>query len=179
MERFLDRHQVLKPDPGIVARKEKAQAHRRIEKLIDRTLHKRKKLEIRTQATSQGAGDIAVSRPPNKVEWRKTNIGGFGVMPHSVLEETMHGETGFALHHAFVPARAASAPGVVPIVAARKQTQHEGTTFHTIVPAKGNNKKYEHVQAGQHVKDREAQRTLESGAHVHPGLMAHRMLGMK
>ena len=173
MERFLHRHQVLKPDPGTVARTQKAKAHRRVEKLIDKTLHKRKKLETRSQAVAQGVGDIAVSRPGNLFEWRTTDIRGAAAHPHSIIQETMPGQTGFALHRAFVAARAPR-----PSVPGRKM-QPEGTTFHNTVAAKGNNKKYVLVQSGQQTKDAEAQRTLVNSAHVHPGLMAHRMLGVK
>ena len=173
MERFLHRHQVLKPDPGTVARTQKAKAHRRVEKLIDATLHKRRKLEIRTKAVAQGVGDITVSRPGNRFEWRTTDIRGATAAPHTIIQETMPGQTGFALHHAFVAARAPR-----PSVPGRK-LQPEGTTFHVVVPAKGNNAKHALVQAGQQTKDAEAQRTLTNAPLVHPGLMSHRMLGLK
>ena len=178
MERFLHRHQALKPDPGIVARTQKAKAHRRVEKLIDATLHKRKKLETRSQAVAQGVGDIAASRPGDVFEWHTKDIHGSSA-GHTIIRETMPGQTGSALHHAFVPARSASAPGVVPKITERKNTQPEGTTFHVVIPAKGNNAKYRLVQAGQQTKDAEAQRTLVNSAHVHPGLMWYRMLGIK
>ena len=48
MERFLVRNQVPKPDPGIADRAAKAKKHRKLEKLIDATLFKRKKLEKRS-----------------------------------------------------------------------------------------------------------------------------------
>ena len=47
MERFLVRNQVPKPDPGIVNRAAKAKKHRKLEKLADATIYKRKKLETR------------------------------------------------------------------------------------------------------------------------------------
>ena len=48
MERFLVRNQVPKPDPGIVNRAAKAKQHRKLEKIVDATLHKRRKLETRS-----------------------------------------------------------------------------------------------------------------------------------
>jgi hypothetical protein len=48
MERFLVRNQVPKPDPGIANRAAKAKQHRKIEKIVDATLYKRKKLETRS-----------------------------------------------------------------------------------------------------------------------------------
>ena len=48
MERFLVRNQVPKPDPGIVNRAAKAKQHRKLEKIVDATLYKRKKLETRS-----------------------------------------------------------------------------------------------------------------------------------
>ena len=48
MERFLVRNQVPKPDPGIANRAAKAKQHRKLEKLADSTLHKRRKLETRS-----------------------------------------------------------------------------------------------------------------------------------
>ena len=48
MERFLVRNQVPKPDPGIVNRAAKAKQHRKLEKIVDSTLHKRRKLETRS-----------------------------------------------------------------------------------------------------------------------------------
>ena len=47
MERFLVRNQVPKSDPGIVNRAAKAKKHRKIEKIVEATLYKRKKLETR------------------------------------------------------------------------------------------------------------------------------------
>ena len=48
MERFLVRNQVPKPDPGIVNRAAKAKQHRKLEKIADSMLHKRRKLETRS-----------------------------------------------------------------------------------------------------------------------------------
>ena len=48
MERFLVRNQVPKPDPGIVNRAAKAKKHRKIEKIVEATLYKRRKLETRS-----------------------------------------------------------------------------------------------------------------------------------
>ena len=48
MERFLVRNQAPKPDPGIVNRAAKAKQHRKLEKIVDATLHKRRKLETRS-----------------------------------------------------------------------------------------------------------------------------------
>ena len=48
MERFLVRNQVPKPDPGIVNRAAKAKQHRKLEKIVDAALHKRRKLETRS-----------------------------------------------------------------------------------------------------------------------------------
>ena len=48
MERFLVRNQVPKPDPGIVNRAAKAKQHRKLEKIVESTLYKRKKLETRS-----------------------------------------------------------------------------------------------------------------------------------
>ena len=45
MERFLVRNQVPKPDPGIVNRAAKAKKHRKLEKLADATIYKRKYLK--------------------------------------------------------------------------------------------------------------------------------------
>ena len=48
MQRFLVRNQVPKPDPGIVNRAAKAKKHRKIEKIVEATLYKRRKLETRS-----------------------------------------------------------------------------------------------------------------------------------
>ena len=48
MERFLVRNQIPKPDPGIVNRAAKAKQRRKLEKIVDSTLYKRKKLDTRS-----------------------------------------------------------------------------------------------------------------------------------
>ena len=48
MQRFLVRNQAPKPDPGIVNRAAKAKKHRKIEKIVEATLYKRRKLETRS-----------------------------------------------------------------------------------------------------------------------------------
>jgi hypothetical protein len=177
METFLKRHQVEKADPGVEGRKAKAKAHRRIEKLIDKTLFKRKRLETRTTALAQGPGDIATSRLPGVVKWRTGNdIHGHPVAPKTILEETLPGDpTGFALHHTHLPIRrpTPSFPN------GRTTEQLPGTRFFKhVIGGHKNAKKYEDVQVGQHLKDLEAKRSLENPK-IHPGLMTRHMLGIK
>ena len=99
MERFLVRNQVPKPDPGIVNRAAKAKKHRKIEKIVDATLYKRKKLETR----SAFLHDHEIQEPTIG----HTNITG--------LRGTLHREPGggahgnlrtFAVGKAGIPARA-------------------------------------------------------------------------
>ena len=83
MERFLVRNQVPKPDPGIVNRAAKAKQHRKLEKIVDSTLRKRRKLETR----SAFLHDYEVEEPT--VE---TKRGGLVSYPYNVRKGGEYGQ---------------------------------------------------------------------------------------
>ena len=187
MERFLTHHQKPKPDPGIVGRAVKAKQHRRLEKIIDSTLHKRKKLEIRSEflrGNRTGEMPYMISRPGpltayNNVTDNQGRTSGRNAAGHlrpanSTIKETFPGEQSYALHSSAVTARPAM--GGAPARVAEPAM----TTFHKHTPRPGNSAQWEQVAAGLHLADSQSLRFLEHPRQpLAPGLMARRMLNLE
>ena len=105
MQRFLVRNQVPKPDPGIVNRAAKAKKHRKIEKIVEATLYKRRKLETR----SAFLHEHEIKEPT--VGHNKQGMVGY-------LHDVPRGEHG-GLNSVALSRRARAAVGDVPGVQAR------------------------------------------------------------
>ena len=107
MERFLVRNQGPKPDPGIVDRAAKAKKHRKIEKIVEATLYKRRKLETRSAFLHE-----------HPIE--KPTIGHTNAVTAGALNDFPKGEHG-GINSIAMSRRARAAAGDVPGVQARAQ----------------------------------------------------------
>ena len=107
MERFLVRNQVPKPNPGIVNRAAKAKKHRKIEKIVEATLYKRRKLETRSAFLHE-----------HPIE--KPTIGHTNAVTAGTLNDFPKGEHG-GINSIAMSRRARAAAGDVPGAQARAQ----------------------------------------------------------
>ena len=199
MERFLVRNQVPKPDPGIVNRAAKAKQHRKLEKIVDATLHKRRKLETRSaflhdyeveEPTVENKRGRMVSTVHNRLYGSDKGdvlMGGLAAgrerrKLNNVIRVHPEGEG----HHGFMevvgdqPAtKAFRKPGGQKVAAEVAIPGH--VKYYKASGLKGaKDRKWDEVAAGQHLRSLEQMNHLERPLQaLAPGLVPQRLRGIE